>query len=367
MQNFLDWLNSAPVQATGVVLAYVLLVMTVRWSLIARPTRGTLQAQIDAVRIRFLVDQADIGRKTVEENNIVITQARKLLSQAEALITSKWSLSNLVDRCLWSRGQECQGWRLVHEAERMLVQILPKEHLRWRLQSAKADLATIPSDSEQAKTAMSELTTLVNAAQDVKTAEADLKACLQEVLRVVFTTRDNFYENLVNWHNKALFLIAAGLGLVLALVIANSHPMLLLLGAIGGYLGRLTRSLQAGKVPTDYGAYWTTLFLSPIAGALAAWAGVLLIGVLSHDDLKLLGAAFDKVKFPDAQNPLNSQTMAAAFLLGFSERFFMRIVSTLEGRNDPKSKNADAPAAPPAKEANNQTVQTVAGKKEKNK
>lgn len=358
MQDFLDWLNSAPVQATGVVLAYVLLVMTVRWSLIARPTRATLQAQIDAVRIRFLVDQADISRETVEEN-IVITQARKLLSQAEALITSKWSLSNLVDRCLWSRGQECQGWRLVHEAERMLVQILPKEHLRWRLQSAKADLATIPSDSEQAKTAMSELTTLVNAAQDAKTAEADLRACLQEVLRIVFTSRDSFYEGLVNWHNKALFLIAAGLGLVLALALANCHPMLLLLGAIGGYLGRLTRSLQAGKVPTDYGAYWTTLFLSPIAGALAAWAGVLLIGVLSHDDLKLLGTAFDKVKFPDAQIPLNPQTMAAAFLLGFSERFFTRIVSTLEGRNDSKAKNADAPPPPPAKDGSSQTAQIV--------
>jgi hypothetical protein len=366
MQVLLDWLNSAPVQATVVVLVYVAMVMTVRWSLIALPTRGILQAQIDAVRVRFHVDQADVARQTAEEK-IVIAQAGKLLSLAEVLISKNNILSDLVDRCLWSRGQECQGWRLVHEAERVLVQILPKEQLRWRLQSAKADLAAIMSESEQAKTAMTELTTLVNAAQNAKTAEADLKACLQEVLRLVFTARDNFYEELVNWHNKALFLIATGIGLVLFLALANCHPMLLLLGAVGGFLGRLTRSLQAGKFPVDYGAYWTTLFLSPIAGALAAWAGVLLIGVLSQDDIKLLGTAFAQVSFPDTASPLKNPTMAAAFLLGFSERFFMRIVSTLEGRSESKSKDADALPTPPAKGESSQSAQPVAGNKAKKK
>lgn len=366
MQTFLDWLNSVPVQATGVVLAYVLMVMTVRWSLIALPTRGILRAQINAVRIRFHVDQADVARQTAEEK-IVIAQAGKLLSQAEALISGKNILSDLVDRCLWSRGQECQGWRLVHEAERLLVQILPPEQVRWRLQLAKADLATIPSESEQAKNAMTELTTFVKAVQEAKTTEADLKAGLQEVLHLVFNARDNFYENLVNWHNKALFLIATGIGLVLVLALANCHPMLLLLGAVGGYLGRLMRSLQAGKLPADYGAYWTTLFLSPIAGALAAWAGVLLIDVLTQAEIKLLGDAFAKVKFPSTGSPLEDTTMAAAFLLGFSERFFMRIVSTLEGRSEPKSKDADKSPAPPAQDESSQMAQMVTGKKAKKK
>lgn len=366
LQMYWGWLYTPAAQTAFVVLAYVVAIMTVRWSLIALPTRAVLQAQIDAVRVRFRVDQEEVARQSAEEK-IVMAQADKLLSRAEELIFRAGPVNRFIDRCLWSRGQESQGWRLVHEAERVLVQLLPKEQLRWRLHSAKADLAAISSESEQAKGALTEVSALIEMAKGDSTPEPDLRACVQEVLRLVFGARDNYYEDLVNWHNKALFLIAVGIGLALLLALADQHPMLLLMGAVGGFLGRLARSLQGGKMPVDYGAYWTTLFLSPIAGALAAWAGVLLIGVLSTDEMKVLGEMFNQVSLPAAGASLNNPTMAVAFLLGFSERFFMQIVSTLEsrGQSQPAAAVAGAPATAGATPLPSPPVTTVSKKRKK--
>jgi len=106
---------------------------------------------------------------------------------------------------------------------------------------------------------------------------------------------------------------------------------LFLVGGTGGLLSRLSRSLDRKDVPTDYGASWTTLFLSPVVGALGAWAGILLIG-LAHS-LNVLGSALAA----NWNNPHDPMTLAVALLFGFSERLLSSIFGELENKAGVKS------------------------------
>jgi len=126
------------------------------------------------------------------------------------------------------------------------------------------------------------------------------------------------------------------------------------LGATGGLLSRLTRTLFREDVPTDYGASWTSLFLSPVVGALMGWAGVLL--VILGFKFNILGSALEV----DWCNPTSPVALALAFLLGFSERAFTGILSQLETKTQANSATSQpstpvplsittAPTLPPAK------------------
>lgn len=120
------------------------------------------------------------------------------------------------------------------------------------------------------------------------------RALLKEALRVIYGERDSYYARLVTWHNKTMWLLVVGLMLVVALALYHA-PIFLLAGAVGGFLSRMFRVVRTDRVPTDYGAFWTSLFLSPLLGALAGWTGVLLVSALAQADL--LGDAFRRIEF----------------------------------------------------------------------
>ena len=150
------------------------------------------------------------------------------------------------------------------------------------------------------------------------------KALLSEALGILYDRGDTKFATLVSWHNKTVWLTGCGLLFIVALAATLQHGILLLVGATGGLLSRLSRSLQRADVPTDYGASWTTLFLSPVVGALAGWSGILLV-VLAVK-LQVLGAAFDL----NWCNPCSPLALGLTFLLGFSERAFDGILTQLE-------------------------------------
>jgi hypothetical protein len=141
-----------------------------------------------------------------------------------------------------------------------------------------------------------------------------------------------------------VWLAGVGCGLIVLLAAAVGNPVLFIAGATGGFLSRLARTLKRADVPTDYGASWTTLFLSPIVGALSGWFGILLIVVLADSRLNVLGTAFQGVKWCC---PLTPIPLGLAFALGFSERLFDGIMSGLENKVDSdlaSSKKAQQPA-----------------------
>jgi hypothetical protein len=164
------------------------------------------------------------------------------------------------------------------------------------------------------------------------------RALLREALGIIYDNSDRDYSDFMSWQNKAVWLTGCGLLFIVTLAATLQHGGLLLVGAVGGLLSRLSRSLRRANVPTDYGASWTTLFLSPVVGALAGWSGVLL--VILAVQLNVLGPLFKT----DWCNPWSPLTLGIAFLLGFSERAFDSILTQLEDKTQAQAQTKAAQA-----------------------
>ena len=164
------------------------------------------------------------------------------------------------------------------------------------------------------------------------------RALLREALGMIYDNSDRNYSEFMSWQNKSVWLTGCGLLFIATLAAVLQHGGLLLVGAVGGLLSRLSRSLQRANVPTDYGASWSTLFLSPVVGALAGWSGVLL--VILAVQLNVLGPLFKT----DWCNPWSPLTLGIAFLLGFSERAFDSILKQLEDKTQAQAQTSAAQA-----------------------
>ena len=168
------------------------------------------------------------------------------------------------------------------------------------------------------------------------------RALAEEACNQVYEQRDAEFADIAGWHKKTSWLVAAGLMLIVVLAAQFGHVEFFLLGALGGLLGRLSRTQSTQAMSTDYGAYWTTLFLSPVVGALTGWGCLLLVAWAV--ELKLLGEVFNLLVW-DAPHSLPA--MGAALLFGALERGFVSIVSKFEETSGLAPK-PDAPAAAPA-------------------
>lgn len=160
------------------------------------------------------------------------------------------------------------------------------------------------------------------------------RALHSEALGYLYNRSDTTFAHLISWQNKTVWLVGCSLLLIVALAATLQHGILFLVGATGGLMSRLTRSLSRKDVPTDYGASWSCLFLSPLVGALAGWSGILL--VIVGVEFNILGSA---LKF-DWCNTFNPVMLGLAFLLGFTERRFDGILGQLDQK-------VNGPAPPP--------------------
>lgn len=169
------------------------------------------------------------------------------------------------------------------------------------------------------------------------------RALHSEALGYLYSRSDTQFSELVSWQNKTVWLVGCSLLLIVALTATLQHGILFLLGATGGLMSRLMRSLSRADVPTDYGASWSTLFLSPVVGALSGWAGILL--VIVGVEFNILGSA---LKF-DWCNTFNPVMLGLAFVLGFSERFFDGILDQLNRKvEQTAAPSSSAPSTPSA-------------------
>ncbi|WP_243030413.1 hypothetical protein [Thermus altitudinis] len=175
---------------------------------------------------------------------------------------------------------------------------------------------------------------------------------MQEFLADLYNARDTQYARLLTLHNKGTYLLWLGLLVAAALILlwksflmevfGSVQPLFLFLAGFGGgLLSRLLRVVRTDRLPTDYGAYWVPLFLSPVLGGLAALLGVLVVelGV----GLKLLGEGVTGLLQPPSVYGLG-------VVLGFSERLFQGLSQGVEDRLlPPPGKGGGSPApSPPA-------------------
>ena len=319
------------------VLLFLASIWGVRWHNIARPNRELLRAEIDNERARF---QNETG---IDLNAPEMAYLRNLLDSAGKAIVWNWRTS-WFDFLFWTRGQEITGWTRIHEFQRGTVKYLATQStldtIRARLQAITLDLLDI--DKTHAKTFAANIK---DALAEQPPDEHSLRALLVEALTYLNDQVDSNFAQLVSWQTKAVWLAGVGCGLIVLLAASVGNPVLFIPGAAGGFLSRLARALKRADVPTDYGASWTTLFLSPIVGALSGWFGILLIVVLSDSKFQVLGAAFQTVSW---YCPLTPIPLGLAFGLGFSERMFDGIMAALETKVDKDLESSKKPQQPAA-------------------
>jgi hypothetical protein len=296
---------------------YWLAMVVARWNRVATPTRFVLRAQVASVKAEL-----DALLAAASANPPVpVTHAADLIDAATNLVKETGTRGNrFLDFLFWSRGQEMTGWSYTYEAQKRMVPLLPEPTVRARLEAAAAQLALEddPPSRTLADTAKSTL------AQQSPSLDR-LRALLAEALGSTYDREYNTYADLVSWQNKTAWLVSCGLLLIVVLTAAfPTQSILFLVGATGGLLSRLSRSLDRKDAPTDYGASWTTLFLSPVAGALGAWVGILIATLAVQ--LQILSSGLN-VGWLSAHEPM---TLAVALVFGFSERLLDTVFDKLD-------------------------------------
>lgn len=239
------------------------------------------------------------------------------------------------------------AWRVARELELKYVHTLARADTIARLISIAA---TLGGDDHPARRDLAiRIRKLVDPPRDPEPTDDELHAILREAMRQNFDARDTLYESLAYENLRASWLADVGLGFAVVLALTLGHSELFAAGAAGGLLSRLARVLRGRPLPNDYGASWGTLMLSPVAGALAGWLGVLLIGALADGGLDVFasGLAVSWASEPDGVE------LGIAFLLGFSERLF---TSTVTSTTETLLPPPEAPLGPPTQGSNRQTA-----------
>lgn len=308
----------------AVALLYGLAMLAVRWHMVALPARRLLLAEIDAVGTR--VDGLTGAPAGAAPIRALLVEAKGLLRPGKL---------PLLDSLFWTRGQEHAGWQLVHEAKEQLSLLLPAAELRVALEDAEVQLRQ--AGDEQAK-ALADRIQKALAATPPPAADREA-ALLREARNQLYDATDNEFASIACWHKKTSWLVALSLLLIVVLSAALGHAVFFLVGALGGLMSRLSRALGSSKLPTDYGLSWTTIFLSPMVGALAGWAGVLLVALAFQQGV--LGKVFQGVTWGDTYGEL---ALGLALVLGFSERVFVNIVGGVENKLFPAAAGAAAAA-----------------------
>jgi hypothetical protein len=105
-------------------------------------------------------------------------------------------------------------------------------------------------------------------------------------------------------------------------LVSLGYGVVLVAGAIGGIVSRTQRLVFSRQVPMTYGSSWAPLFCAPVLGALAAWAGLMMISLLKATGVLQLSAL--ATELPDLRSP-TAGVLGVAVVLGLSERFLSQL------------------------------------------
>jgi hypothetical protein len=303
--------------AVGLCVAFWLATIIVRWNRIAHPTRELLRAQLTALSKEL---------ESLKVADDLAAPIKGLLSAALARLDGSAEAPARVrpfDVLFWSRGQELTGWSYAHEAEVRMVPLLTPDTVMARLESEEQ---TLRVSGDASALVLADIIKQDRTAVPPRSVSRQ-KALLAEALSSNYQREDNAFADLLSWQNKTTWLVAVGLLLIVVLTgVDPDRGIFFLVGALGGLLSRLSRSLNRKDVPTDYGSSWTTLFLSPVAGALGAWS-MLTMAFLAVK-LNILNDFFAHLW----EQPLSQAALGVALVFGFSERLLDEVLSKLEDK-----------------------------------
>lgn len=207
--------------------------------------------------------------------------------------------------------------RTLNGVEKQMLSALESADLRL---AASQIAALLPASREgtEAATKIATAMAVSSAEPSGDAQDGAIRNAAGSALILLHRLRDVPQERDVNHIRVALWLTLVGLAATYALSVTFSgREAILVAGALGGLLGSLSalitnRNLSLGMV-----------VLSPVAGALNAIGGVIIVGFLAQGQIALLGEAFANVWTDDGQVSLTA--LAVAILLGFSGGLFSRI------------------------------------------
>jgi hypothetical protein len=351
-------MNSPQLVGIAIIAGYWIVLIGTRWMFIARPNRRFTLARIDDAQYYLEPDGAPS----------LLDEARAVASGTHAFEDPLWlrhrrglgppddpELQRLVRRVahrvaaplIWNGSRDLVAWNLMHRVEADHASKLTGAPLVAALMKAQSQLEELPGGKRVYWARV--LHDQLDGCPDGRLRDEPVaQAILHNLLNELYNTRDTKFTNLATQQNKVTWLVLIGLAIMAALV-SQGYQDILLAGAVGGVLSRLQRELQRRDVPSDYGLSWSVLFLSPVSGALSAWAGVLLLQSLQKFNV------IDLAQLLPDNTDLTAPTgalLGVAILFGISERILDRLVRQAEDEISTKpaaaKKSAAAAQEPPS-------------------
>ncbi len=314
----------------GLVLlgVYVVLVILARWIYIARPNVVWTSAQAGAMTKRLSIpgrgkcDPPDDGEAPGTQPAV-----QSLIKEIDEHNPRKDS-SGLVG---WNGSHQIAQWVLMHEAERLALPALDHAQLVARLERALGQLGELAQPRREAWEDVIHSLLAAEDGADNERLDQTYRAYLDEILGEIYEASNGNAIQLAGLYNRATWVILVAL-LPLAVLAGFGYGVLLVAGAIGGLVSRMQRLVFSTRIPITYGSSWAPLFCAPVLGALAAWAGLVLISLLQTAGVLQLTALHTSLK--DLQAP-SAALLGVAILLGVSERFLLRLEKQAEAVIDP--------------------------------
>jgi hypothetical protein len=242
----------------------------------------------------------------------------------------------------WNGSHQIAQWVLIHEAERLALPALGHAELVARLERALGQLSELPQPRREAWEDV--IRTLLAAKDEADTERLNraYRAYLDELLGEIYEASNGNATQLSGLYNRATWVILVAL-LPLAVLAGLGYGVLLVAGAIGGLVSRMQRLVFSTRIPISYGSSWAPLFCAPVLGALAAWAGLVLISLLQTTGVLQLSAL--QTSLEDLRAP-SAAVLGTAILLGISERFLLRLEKQAEAVIDPNRSGPSDQTAP---------------------
>lgn len=295
---------------------YILILFLFRHIYIVKPELRALSAARQSLETlaKDYSDEQDTGSKHQKRVLDLLNQSKGLLSDKEGIwraVIPRWDAS----------ARFCGAWQLLHEAEREFAQS-QKHATPCRAASVFLRLKASRIQDKDLKVVEQKLADFIKKPDEqhattitpwVQQAEALL--CREQQLKIQATQEAR---------NKALWLIVSAFACVfwLGLLVTNSIA-LLLAGAIGGLLSRLSAAVKFKGKTFDYTVSWMVLFLTPLVGAIMGWFGVAFTE-LAVEMIEVANPGEISLTKP------NGLAFLVAFLFGWSARLFDAAANKLE-------------------------------------
>jgi hypothetical protein len=317
--------------------AYLVLVILARWLYIARTNVVWTNAQAGAMARRLSLQvrrgAASDGPGAVDERTLHL-----LLDD----IHKQTPQSRHAGLLAWNGSHQIAQWVLMHEAERLALPALGHAELVARLERALGQLNELPQPRREAWEDVIRTLLATKDEADSERLNRVYRAYLDELLGEIYEASNGNATQLSGLYNRATWVILVSL-LPLAVLAGLGYGVLLVAGAIGGLVSRMQRLVFSTRIPITYGSSWAPLFCAPVLGALAAWAGLVLISLLQTAgvlQLTALETSLESLRTPSAA------VLGTAILLGVSERFLLRLEKQAEAVIDPDRAGPSDQAAP---------------------